>query len=53
MARDFVGAWLRDIKRAEREAIRAQKAAEREHRALVRQAESITETPILISIATN
>ena len=34
-----MGAWLREIKKAEREAIRAQKAAEREHRALVRQAE--------------
>ena len=39
MARDFVGAWLREIKKAECEAVRAQKAAEREHKALVRQAE--------------
>ena len=39
MARDFVGAWLREIKKAEREAVRARKAAEREHNALVRQAE--------------
>ena len=39
MARDFIGAWLREIKKAEREAVRAQKAAEREYRAFEREAE--------------
>ena len=39
MARDFIGAWLREVKRAEREAIRAQKAAERERKAFEREAD--------------
>ena len=41
MARDIVGAWIREIKKAEREAVSGQKAAEREHKALVRQAEKV------------
>ena len=40
MARDIVGAWIREIKKKERDAVSGQKAAEREHKALVRQAES-------------
>ena len=39
MARDIVGAWIREIKKKERDAVSGQKAAEREHKALVRQAE--------------